>query len=371
MNGDESVIREKLKSVMKNKRNFNKKSGSKNIRNKSSDVKSKNVKNEKFSKRSNSVNKKYKSFSITNLNDKNGEIIKKQKLNKANINKHIQHLMNEKKSKEEDDDGDLFGDKEIEEEEEEEDREKPTKAQKRKRSSKTDNDNVTATTTTTAAPRDFLSEIEDAKKIELVQQHLPPTNRKGYLIHFPTSVGVQRHMYDRQKYEKRDPQKFLTHTIRWRRAPGNRAVRESNTRLVRWSNNSYTLHIGATVIPLGALKLQGYHYMAIRSNGRMEPHTSMSQRLNVFIPQDVLASTATKSRTTIAKLVDDSLLDYNSGKLGTATEESRSRENFKKRPGLDREFGEEYDNDINDDQSEKNSANSIRNAKKPKKRQKK
>ena len=274
-------------------------------------------------------------------------------------------------SEEEDDDGDLFGDKEIEEEEEEEDREKPTKAQKRKRSSKTDNDNVTATTTTTAAPRDFLSEIEDAKKIELVQQHLPPTNRKGYLIHFPTSVGVQRHMYDRQKYEKRDPQKFLTHTIRWRRAPGNRAVRESNTRLVRWSNNSYTLHIGATVIPLGALKLQGYHYMAIRSNGRMEPHTSMSQRLNVFIPQDVLASTATKSRTTIAKLVDDSLLDYNSGKLGTATEESRSRENFKKRPGLDREFGEEYDNDINDDQSEKNSANSIRNAKKPKKRQKK
>ena len=274
-------------------------------------------------------------------------------------------------SEEEDDDGDLFGDKEIEEEEEEEDREKPTKAQKRKRSSKTDNDNVTATTTNTAAPRDFLSEIEDAKKIELVQQHLPPTNRKGYLIHFPTSVGVQRHMYDRQKYEKRDPQKFLTHTIRWRRAPGNRAVRESNTRLVRWSNNSYTLHIGATVIPLGALKLQGYHYMAIRSNGRMEPHTSMSQRLNVFIPQDVLASTATKSRTTIAKLVDDSLLDYNSGKLGTATEESRSRENFKKRPGLDREFGEEYDNDINDDQSEKNSANSIRNAKKPKKRQKK
>ena len=78
MNGDESVIREKLKSVMKNKRNFNKKSGSKNIRNKSSDVKSKNVKNEKFSKRSNSVNKKYKSFGEGYKTVKKNELFKEE-----------------------------------------------------------------------------------------------------------------------------------------------------------------------------------------------------------------------------------------------------------------------------------------------------
>ena len=50
----------------------------------------------------NSINKlKIVADNMNNENCKNNEILRKQNLNKANVNKHIEHLMNEKKTKEE------------------------------------------------------------------------------------------------------------------------------------------------------------------------------------------------------------------------------------------------------------------------------
>ena len=50
----------------------------------------------------NNINKlKIKVDNMNNENCKNNEILRKQNINKTNVNKHIEHLMNEKKSKEE------------------------------------------------------------------------------------------------------------------------------------------------------------------------------------------------------------------------------------------------------------------------------
>ena len=44
---------------------------------------------------------KAKANDMNNENSKNNEILRKQNLSKANVNKHIEHLMNQKKNKEE------------------------------------------------------------------------------------------------------------------------------------------------------------------------------------------------------------------------------------------------------------------------------
>ena len=44
---------------------------------------------------------KAKADEMNNENSKNNEILRKQNLSKANVNKHIEHLMNQKKNKEE------------------------------------------------------------------------------------------------------------------------------------------------------------------------------------------------------------------------------------------------------------------------------
>lgn len=220
----------------------------------------------------------------------------------------------------------------------------------------------------------ILTEIEDAEKIDLVNHQLPPKEHNAFIIQFPPSIDIQKNVYDPQKYEMKDPQKFLRHTIRWRRTPGNKATRESNTNLVRWSDGTFTLNIGGTTVSLGKSELPGFNLFGIKSNGRIEAHTTVKRKLRVYNPPDVLESTVAKSRTSFAKLVEEAY-NESSSRMGfeTTTEEARSKKTYGKgKSSLGSALGgDEYDNDINDTLDDKRAAASIRDAKKSKKKQRK
>lgn len=219
---------------------------------------------------------------------------------------------------------------------------------------------------------DILSEIERAEKIDLVRQQLPSDDYESYIIQLPPSVDIQKNVYDSQKYELKDPKKFLRHTIRWRRTPGNKATRESNARFVRWSDGSLTLNIGATAIPVGTTNLPGFNMFGIRSNGRIEAHTTVSQKLKVYNPHDAMESSLAKSRSSIARLVEESINELNQDSVfETSIEERRSRRAYGKESSRfsNSLTGEEYDQDLNESDDEKQKADSIRDAKSSKKKQ--
>ena len=218
----------------------------------------------------------------------------------------------------------------------------------------------------------ILTEIEDADKIDLVNHQLPPKKHNAFIIQFPPSIDIQKNVYDPQKYEMKDPEKFLHHTIRWRRTPGNKATRESNACLVRWSDGTFTLNIGETAISLGMSDLPGFNLFGIRRNGRIEAHTTVGRKFRVYNPQGTMGSTAGKSRTSFAKLVEEAYNESNKG-FETTTEEERSKKTYGKgKSSLGSALGgDEYDNDINDTLDDKRAAASIRDAKKSKKKQRK
>lgn len=287
----------------------------------------------------------------------------------------------------EDDDDDIFGDKDNENDDEEEDDifgdkddEDDNNASNTKKRHASLIKGSQASQPLQKKPSidtetDFLSQIDAAEKIELVNHQLPPKGYNAFIMQFPPSVDIQKNVYDSQKYEMKDPKKFLRHTIRWRRRTDNKVVRESNTRLVRWSDGSFTLNIGATAIPLRLTRLPGYNLLGIKSNGRTDTHTVIKRKLKVCNPPDAMDSMDANSRFSVARMIYDNILESEMGIQSetTAAEEARSRKVYGKgKLSLESAVGgDEYDNDINDTQDDKRAAASIRDAKKSKRKHKK
>ena len=111
-----------------------------------------------------------------------------------------------------------------------------------------------------AAPMDIDSEAADKaeekqdERTMIVQEFTDrPTGKEIYMTRLPNLMGIQTAAFDPETYSPQaeedefGPQSAYN-LVRWRYGKGDGAapVRESNTRLVKWDNGSWTLHVGTT-----------------------------------------------------------------------------------------------------------------------------
>lgn len=99
-------------------------------------------------------------------------------------------------------------------------------------------------------------------------ESVPPDQRPVFhLVKLPNLVGIQPKPYDRETHdlekEEEEYRGYVHNMIRWRyktnedgeyiRDEHGQPIRESNTRLVKWSDGSYTLHVGTEVLEMDNL----------------------------------------------------------------------------------------------------------------------
>lgn len=88
-----------------------------------------------------------------------------------------------------------------------------------------------------------------------------------HIVKLPNLVGINPHAYNRETHdrdkEEEEYRGYVHNMIRWRyktdddgevvRDEHGNPIRESNTRLVKWSDGSYTLHVGTEVLEMDNL----------------------------------------------------------------------------------------------------------------------
>jgi RNA polymerase-associated protein LEO1 len=131
----------------------------------------------------------------------------------------------------------------------------------------------------------------------LPKQPRPPTKAKIYLLRLPNILRIQPRPFDPNTFdpdEEEDPEddarRKTSNVIRWRETAS--GGRQSNARIVRWSDGSMTMHVGGEAltaqqvsVPEGTTHLYSKHQAS-----NLECHGVLRQKL-------ILAPTGRQSKT--------------------------------------------------------------------------
>lgn len=140
-------------------------------------------------------------------------------------------------------------------------------------------------------------QAEDAPRAPPLALNLPPLPRpkpgRLCLVRLPNILGIQARPFDAHTYDPADEAEHAAsrqNVVRWRYAASGAAAaggdgeveRESNARVVRWSDGSLTLHIGSEVLLATEQPLESEHahVFARGPKSLIECHGVLSRRLH-------------------------------------------------------------------------------------------
>lgn len=170
-----------------------------------------------------------------------------------------------------------------------------------------------------ARDRHERSAAEDVGRAPPLHVEVPELPRPGpgqlCLVRLPNILGIEPRPFDPQTYdpdeEARMPHSGRENVIRWRygseKDAEGRPVKESNSRMVRWSDGSLTLHVGSEVLLATEQTMGSEHsHIFAKHTGLIECHGVLSHRLH-FQP-------ATRDSQTHQKLLAKMVAEKATGK---------------------------------------------------------
>ena len=208
------------------------------------------------------------------------------------------------------------------------------------------------------------------QELELPQMPAPPADAKLVLLKLPNILSREARPFDPETFadegmdEESNAHLRLENVIRWRDVDGER---QSNTRLVRWSDGSMTLHVGSEVLsatsqPLGkrgagqeATQLFVRHKGAIfRCHGvlrerllvqptstKSETHKALTKQIAKSHVKERRIKVVTTAEDPEKKKADDEKAWRQSNQLASAQEARRQR--YSSGPELTEDFLEADD----------------------------
>lgn len=124
--------------------------------------------------------------------------------------------------------------------------------------------------------------------LELPQIPRPPTDAELFFLKLPNILSFQPRPFDSAEYRPEDDTEIggdrgpsADNVVRWREtAEGNK---ESNARMVRWSDGSMTLHVGSEVLAAHSTSMgEGHTHLYIRHKGsHLECHGVLRKKLGL------------------------------------------------------------------------------------------
>ena len=128
----------------------------------------------------------------------------------------------------------------------------------------------------------------------LPRQPRPNPNAKMYMVRLPNILKIQPRPFDPETFDPESKEEGgdggegggsgstyskAANVIRWRMGPDGK--RQSNARIVRWSDGSMTLHIGKETLKCQAVPLPNTHLYSKQEESTLECHGIISHRLAI------------------------------------------------------------------------------------------